>query len=176
MPAMLRRAGRTLSTILSAISLLLFVASFVLRLDLRDHASMLWCGSRTVFVIGVGSDGNAAIAFSSIPAEWTPVHAMPERFIWRTGGAMPIDRSLIPDALFAFWKRQEVFKLTTVLLFPFWTVQLACAVLPVAWIRTRVRRWRRSSATGLCGHCGYDLRATPDRCPECGTLRPTVGV
>jgi len=36
--------------------------------------------------------------------------------------------------------------------------------------RLKSRRAEYSRLTQKCGQCGYDLRATPARCPECGTV------
>jgi hypothetical protein len=39
-----------------------------------------------------------------------------------------------------------------------------------AWLVYAIRHRRRPFRAGHCAACGYDLRATPDRCPECGTV------
>ena len=45
-------------------------------------------------------------------------------------------------------------------------------LLAIVWLVVAEARWhyrQRRTASGLCLVCGYDLRATPERCPECGT-------
>ena len=44
-------------------------------------------------------------------------------------------------------------------------------VLPLAWlVLWTMRKKSKPHRAATCAKCGYDLRATPDRCPECGTL------
>jgi hypothetical protein len=52
---------------------------------------------------------------------------------------------------------------------PYWFVTMMTVVLPFMWWRRRHRRPIRVRGH-RCVNCGYDLRATPDRCPECGTV------
>jgi hypothetical protein len=52
---------------------------------------------------------------------------------------------------------------------PLWLPAALTFLMPAM----RALRWknrRRKHCAGLCLLCGYDLRATPNRCPECGTI------
>ena len=54
------------------------------------------------------------------------------------------------------------------LVIPYWSIVLALAIAPAtSLLLARRRRWKQRNRR--CLTCGYDLRATPDRCPECGT-------
>jgi hypothetical protein len=53
---------------------------------------------------------------------------------------------------------------------PWWTAAALTSLAPLIFcVRNRRDRKVFCRANHLCVSCGYDLRATPDRCPECGS-------
>jgi hypothetical protein len=57
---------------------------------------------------------------------------------------------------------------------PDWVAALATGALPLLVVIDRCAvkyRKLRAISLNLCVDCGYDLRASGDRCPECGTVR-----
>ena len=87
-------------------------------------------------------------------------------------------RPLNPDEL----ARTDTHRLTTrrsfgLAFIPAWFVILLTAVFPVWYLAFPHRRYRLLSHRlkhNLCLSCGYDLRASKDRCPECGSPIPQI--
>lgn len=50
---------------------------------------------------------------------------------------------------------------------PYWFLAILFLMLPSRQFWLAMRR-RQRVLSGLCPGCGYDLRGTPQRCPECG--------
>jgi len=82
------------------------------------------------------------------------------------GEGFEFKHQLVPDYQGRPFFRQTIFVI------PMPAIAMISAVLPVlSLIRVRHRRTHcRRAAMGLCRKCGYDLRASPARCPECGAV------
>jgi hypothetical protein len=62
------------------------------------------------------------------------------------------------------WTRWNIRQVTV----PFWIVAVLTGLSAALFALLSQRA--TANTKGLCQTCGYDLRATPDRCPECGTI------
>jgi hypothetical protein len=57
---------------------------------------------------------------------------------------------------------------------PWWSAVVALPTARVTWVW--LKRRHRARSRGLCPACGYDMRASTDRRPECGAAPLTAGV
>jgi hypothetical protein len=171
-----KRFRRRIFDVAAAISLLLDFAMgalWVRTLVVEDF--LAWDNTRSYFVVS----GHGAIG---LVVRWGGVIQKPRRFIWyrqRPGklpdtpsehskseseyffglGALFFDPSPTPS-------RMTGGKQCMLVLFDGGLI-LVFAVLPFFWRRRYLRR-QKLAAQGHCAFCGYDLRATPGLCPECG--------
>jgi hypothetical protein len=71
------------------------------------------------------------------------------------------------DGVCVFWSRSDLYDRAVVM--PPWSL-VVLTMVALGFTRRLFRRTADARAlAGLCPACGYDLRATPERCPECGT-------
>ena len=87
------------------------------------------------------------------------------------GDYVPVQPYTVQDWAFPGFYCRSISGLSNQRLIAVWH-WLACLILIVpvacAQLLRLSRRWKPRRA-GTCRNCGYDLRATPDHCPECGT-------
>ena len=161
----MRRLVRRLFTLCPAVSLVLCVAVCV-----------LWVRSYRFNELVIQSVGHHAFSAYSDRGElrlrrqpWGGTSAY-RRFLKRD--ATPGNRLMPPYAKtrwpggFWFESESQPSRSHVVLVVPHWAVATALFVLPGSVVVRRTRAFLRRSRK-RCPACGYDLRATPGRCPEC---------
>ncbi|HWE93181.1 MAG TPA: hypothetical protein VG269_04340 [Tepidisphaeraceae bacterium] len=166
------------------VSLLLCVAAVLLWARGMFVGDFLWCND------GVGSTGvfNARgrlmitrrplSLFNPItpgvgPPRWEFTHGRPPRDLLATVDALYGPSQYARHAGFAWGVSRDggqVISRDAVV--PLWAVVVVTGLCPFVVLRHWIRDRRRRRSIGLCPTCGYDLRATPDKCPECGTVIP----
>ena len=177
---MRHRAGRILFTILAAVSLLLCVATCVLWVR-----SYVWSDEIDRWAETDAAGASSGQQFHSL---WGCVNYRRARAIdflhlssptrWSydatdvAAGRLAHKPELDSITGFEFRQASDAFAIERLnVQAPDWALVTLFALLPACWASVHWRSQRRA-LVGRCQNCGYDLRATPERCPECGTVAP----
>jgi hypothetical protein len=176
---------RRLFNILATVSLVTCLASTWLwvRGYRYDDGIMVEIGSRQR-IAGDRANVSKSIGIGHVRGGYT--FSFSRRLLRRDGepwieyGASPVDRS-VDDGMRAyfldpiirmhfagFWIGNPPHNFVRI---PDYAVVLVTTLATVWWLRRRLELKNRRRQ-GLCLHCGYDLRASKGKCPECGTAVP----
>ena len=164
----------------------LFNALAGISLVLCVMTAVMWVSSRDWGHSAQGLEHGTQIHSELYVVGWQPGYVL----LWRVGPIPFIETPVADDGLFGWdhsteyfglhissWSHTNLDSVTSswiLLCVPFWWLFIITSFLPTCWA-IRTLRWRRRRPCGLCPTCGYDLRATPGRCPECGAIPKKLG-
>ncbi len=133
----------------------------------RSWSVRLWHadGVAQLTVAHDGSPDLSGVRTSSSPSGNRTDYRIPTCNRWGFG-SFYMQTAGPPHGHWRFGKR------TLLILFtPHWLVAALLALAP-GLAASQIWRSRTRAKSGLCTTCGYDLRASPAQCPECGTAVP----
>jgi hypothetical protein len=159
----MRRLARHLFTLCAAASLLLCIAAATMAVrsfSVEDELDYLSPGGRLLILIS--KNGRLDVLYLS---SWT---GEDPGFTYMQGSPETYGGTDYSHRLLGFGAGLQLNGGRFVNI-PYWFLALSAAVPPLVALK-RIRKRRRLSRPGLCAVCGYDLRASPERCPECGAI------
>ena len=168
-----RRSLFALSTLACVICLIAWPISFT-------RGFSFWYFGESRYVVIDLRAGRLALEFESGPGVAAAVRGKdlppPGVHVFEMNRVSHWNRADISDSLKFFVASDDRGLITTInvrraVAVPLWFPVLVTAIAPTIALR-RYRIRARRNRLGLCPSCGYDLRATPGRCPECGTPAP----
>lgn len=168
--------------IFSTLSLLLLAAVIVLWCRSPRHADLVTFYTPAGHLAGLASERNglllcateipfgsemglSAQTMSATREEFGPVHDLlfdPSNEKWHFLGFHTASGTV------STWNWKY-----SALIIPYWALIIPLTILPLTASRRLIIRHRRKRR-GQCLACGYDLRQSPERCPECG--RPAAAL
>jgi len=177
---------RRLFTLFSAVSMLFCLAAAWMWAGMWHRNSALRCGrANTEYIVYLQSDAGLVLCAMRWTKPLSAVYHTPDLPLIRTGTVKftfcpgPDSRTRLLGL--EFHRRDGCDPSGAVIMtehratIPFWAAVLFFAVLPAFHALAFARAHRRRTYHldhNLCQTCAYDLRASKDICPECGTRAP----
>jgi hypothetical protein len=174
----MKRFGRLMLNIATLLSVLLCIAAA--GLWVRSHRRMdvvrRWDAGRRTEEIFLSNAGKVQLYANRYVHD--PVASLPEGAGMRRGTYV-VRPGLLDDpsarlGFRAHFGRGASPDYGVGVTLPDWFIVAIAAALPGGRGLRRILRGR-AAGPGVCVKCGYDLRATPERCPECGTIAVARG-
>ena len=169
-----------------ALSLLLFVATggvwAMSRLSPGSYIRQTWDPARFIYRQDVFSCYGGAVSFGrtriDLDMEVPPWPSM--RRPWSRLNNTQFDRPMVPGWRVLSWAHMFRVRHSRYpgwyegwgIQFELWPIAVCATIWPALSMARMIRR-RRRTRSGLCPSCGYDLRGTSERCPECGAVPET---